>query len=207
MPTETVARGSYAKSAARRQQILDAAFDVFSAQGYGNGSIRDIAELAGVSHGVVLFHFKTKENLLGAVLEMRDERSRKHFSQDNTEPGIAGLRQFLALIQDNVSDPGLVELYTVLSAEATSPTHPVHEYFRTRYQWITQVVRGSLIALATQGLLQPGVDPDHSSRTLVAVVEGLQLQWLYNRDDVDMVADLRRFMQSLLTAPLLSTIE
>jgi AcrR family transcriptional regulator len=202
MPAETAARGSYAKTAARREQILDAAFEVFSLHGYRKGSLRDIAELAGVSHGVVLFHFKTKENLLVAVLEMRDERSRHHFSAD-AEPGIGGLREFLALIRDNVNDAGLVELYSVLAAEATAPTHPVHEYFRARYLWITEVVRGSLVALASKGQLQPGVDPDHSARTLVAVVEGLQLQWLYNRDEVDMVADLHRFMQSLLAVPLL----
>lgn len=201
MPIEPGARGSYAKTAARRQQILDAAFEIFSVNGYGKGSLRDIAERADVSHGVVLFHFKTKENLLAAVLAMRDERSRAYFSPD-VEPGIEQLREFLALVRHNVNEPGLVELYSGLSAEATTPTHPVHEYFRTRYLWITDVVRGSLTALQSAGQLHPGVDPAHSARTLIAVVEGLQLQWLYNRDSVDMVEDLRRYMQSLVTAPV-----
>ncbi len=52
-----------------RQQILDAALDVFSIKGYSRSTFVDIAEAIGLSKGAVYWHFKTKEELLIALLE------------------------------------------------------------------------------------------------------------------------------------------
>jgi hypothetical protein len=37
---------------------------------------------------------------------------------------------------------------------------------------------------------------------VIAVMDGLQIQWLYDREAVDMAAEVRRFVQSLLTVEL-----
>ena len=50
-------RGSYAKTAARRREILEAGIEVFSANGFRSGSIRDIAERVGMSQAGLLHHF------------------------------------------------------------------------------------------------------------------------------------------------------
>src|SRR5436309_15049875 len=51
-----------------RQKILQAAFTVLARQGYENTSIKDIAEEAGVAQGLVHYHFKSKQQLVLAVL-------------------------------------------------------------------------------------------------------------------------------------------
>lgn len=51
-----------------RERILQAAFSVLSRQGYGNTSIKDIAEEAGVAQGLIHYHFKSKEQLVLSVL-------------------------------------------------------------------------------------------------------------------------------------------
>jgi AcrR family transcriptional regulator len=51
------------------EKILQAAFTVLSRQGYENTSIKDIAEEAGVAQGLVHYHFKSKQQLVLAVLE------------------------------------------------------------------------------------------------------------------------------------------
>jgi AcrR family transcriptional regulator len=51
------------------ERILQAAFTVLSRQGYENTSIKDIAEEAGVAQGLVHYHFKSKQQLVLAVLE------------------------------------------------------------------------------------------------------------------------------------------
>jgi len=51
-----------------RSKILHAAFSVLSRQGYENTSIKDIAEEAGVAQGLVHYHFKSKQQLVLAVL-------------------------------------------------------------------------------------------------------------------------------------------
>ena len=51
------------------ERILQAAFTVLSRQGYENTSIKDIAEQAGVAQGLVHYHFKSKQQLVLAVLQ------------------------------------------------------------------------------------------------------------------------------------------
>lgn len=53
---------------AHRAAILEAARDVFGDCGYAKGTIRDIAQRAGVTHGLVVRHFETKEHLFVAAL-------------------------------------------------------------------------------------------------------------------------------------------
>ena len=57
------------RSADTRTRILEAAFHVLGRQGYENTSIKDIAEEAGVAQGLVHYHYKSKQQLVLAVLE------------------------------------------------------------------------------------------------------------------------------------------
>jgi AcrR family transcriptional regulator len=52
-----------------REKILQAAFTVLSREGYENTSIKDIAEEAGVAQGLVHYYYKSKQQLVLAVLE------------------------------------------------------------------------------------------------------------------------------------------
>ncbi|CAM3959338.1 TetR/AcrR family transcriptional regulator [Smaragdicoccus niigatensis] len=54
---------------ARRAQLLSAACDLIAEIGYPNTSIARIAERIGVAKGVVLYHFKTKDALVAAIVE------------------------------------------------------------------------------------------------------------------------------------------
>lgn len=57
------------QSLSTRDRILQAAFSVLSRQGYENTSIKDIATEAGVAQGLVHYHYKSKQQLVLAVLE------------------------------------------------------------------------------------------------------------------------------------------
>ncbi|RWC33517.1 MAG: TetR family transcriptional regulator [Mesorhizobium sp.] len=54
----------------RQQQLLDAALNVVARRGLSGITVNDIADEAGCSYGVIAFHFKTKERLLLAVLDL-----------------------------------------------------------------------------------------------------------------------------------------
>ena len=56
-------RGRAAKSAARREAILAAALDEFSAQGFAAARLDDVARRAGVAKGTIYLHFRDKEAL------------------------------------------------------------------------------------------------------------------------------------------------
>lgn len=52
----------------RRQQLIDATIEALSRKGYAQTTMTDVAAIAGVSHGLVNFHFETKEKLLTETL-------------------------------------------------------------------------------------------------------------------------------------------
>lgn len=53
---------------ARRGQLIDCTIDVLVTQGYGGATLSRVAQRAGVSKGVVLYHFTNKAELLEAVV-------------------------------------------------------------------------------------------------------------------------------------------
>ncbi|HXG43949.1 MAG TPA: TetR family transcriptional regulator [Gemmatimonadales bacterium] len=61
--------GHKAPEAARREQILGSAYRVAAQHGLDGLTIRQVASAAGLSSGLVLFHYKTKQQLLLALLE------------------------------------------------------------------------------------------------------------------------------------------
>jgi AcrR family transcriptional regulator len=199
--TVTKTRGEYAKTAERRQQIVSAAVEVFSAAGYRKGSIRDVAEKVGLSQAGLLHHYPSKEHLLEAVLTWRDEVSRQLIGEPLPE-GLDLLRGLVKATEYNETTPELVELHVIVSAEGTSADHPLRNYFVNRYADLFERVRQAFERAADEGQLRPGVDCASAARTLIALMDGLQLQWLLDRDHVDMAGDLRHYLQPLLTVEL-----
>lgn len=61
--------GQKAAEAQRREEILAAAYRVATRKGLGGLTIRGVAAEAGLSHGLVHFHFRTKDAVLAALLE------------------------------------------------------------------------------------------------------------------------------------------
>jgi AcrR family transcriptional regulator len=56
-----------------RQRILDAAYKLFYRRGYGRVGVDDIAKQAGVTKRTLYYHFESKDQLLGSVLEHQHE--------------------------------------------------------------------------------------------------------------------------------------
>ena len=60
------------------------------------------------------------------------------------------------------------------------------------------MVREAFERAAADGELRPDVDCAAAARTLIALMDGLQVQWLLRPDEVDIAGDLRRCLQPLL---------
>lgn len=205
MTTDTAAqrtsRGPYAKTTRTRGAILDAALSVFAQNGYRSGSLKSVAEEVGMSEAGLLHHFPNKSALLSAVLERRDDRARERFNFSATD-GRLVLRSLVDNAEFNASSPGVVELFCTLSAEATTPDHPAHAYFLDRYATTVGLAREALENIRDADGLVAGVEPLSAARTMIALMDGLQIQWLMDRDSVDMAHELRLYLSSILTEEL-----
>src|SRR5213076_2815432 len=110
----TGTRGPYAKTEARRADTLRKALEAFALGGFQGSSLREIAEAVGLSQAGVLHHFSSKEALLAAVLAEKDAVTVSHFD------GVRGVQILDALrrvVIENLAQPGLIRLFTTLSAE------------------------------------------------------------------------------------------
>lgn len=197
-PLAAPLRGSYAKGLAKRAEIIRAAIALFGESGFHAASLRDIAARAGISHPGLLHHFPTKVNLLEAVLEFRDGEDRAAIADDMAN-GWSWIEAQVRLLAWHQEQRGVVELFAVLSAEATSVEHPAHDYFHSRYDAIVARAEESLRELASDGKLRDGVDPAVTARAFIAIIDGLQVQWLmathaHDEFQVDMAADAAAFL-------------
>lgn len=189
----------YAVGRRRRSRILADASRLFAQAGYGDTSLRDIAEAVGVSKSTLLHHYPSKEELLLAVLAERDSAIRER----NTGPASDRAGDALRSIPDGarvsaLDEPGLIEVYAVLSCEAVPEGHPAHDYFTRRFAQALDYF-AELFRLAQQdGDLPPHRDPVHEAVWLVALWDGLQYQWLYDRDAIDVAAQLRAHLDDVL---------
>jgi AcrR family transcriptional regulator len=194
MVTTGMARGPYAKTERIRRRILDAAMEVFAESGFRGSSLRTIAERVGMTQAGVLHHFESKTKLLVAVLELRDEESIAALGPEEPH-GIAGIRALPRVLERNASLPGLVSLFSVLQVEATNAAHPAHSFFVQRYRSVLSRMEKSFTEAKAQGEVNSDLDPASAARATIAVMDGLQVQWLLDPGAVDMPNELRRFLR------------
>lgn len=198
-PSSRPARGPYRKSSVTREAILDAALQVFSQEGYHKGSLRTIAAVVGMTDAGMLHHFRSKNALLAAVLERNDEFAEDVFDFDKAS-GIAVLEEFVRSSGANTNRPGVVQLYTTLSAEATAESHPARPFFVERYRMMNTRIRNALEDVQRRGGLRSSVSPERGARSFVSQMDGIQLQWLLDPEHVDMGAEINAFYRTYLLA-------
>ena len=195
--------GGYASGRLRREQIITAATELFARVGYRHATVLELAQAAGISRTGLLHHFGSKEALLKAVLERRDAEDAARIADALADPtGLAGLAALVELARHNAERPHLVALFAVLSAEAAASDHPAHDYFVARYRDTVAGIAESLERARTAGLLAPDVEPGEQARAIVAVMDGLQVQWLLSPAEVDMAGVLLAQLRRVLTVPL-----
>ncbi|GAB3598097.1 TetR/AcrR family transcriptional regulator [Microbacterium tumbae] len=171
---------------AKREQILKAAVEIFGNKGSTNGTLADVAEQVGITHAGVLHHFGSKQKLLLEVLAYRDQADVQDLDKKHI-PG--GPELFLHLVRTafaNERRPGIVQAYTVLSSESVTDDHPGREYFEERYTTLRREVSEAFEELCAQeGVTDQGAVAS-ASAAILAVMDGLQLQWLLHPDLVEL---------------------
>ena len=193
------ARGPYRTGVRRRRQLISVAVGVFAEQGYAGGSIRAIAERAGVSHATLIQHFGSKEGLLTAVLEDWDRRTVQGSLAD-----IGGLDYFRRLpqaMQAHQNNRGLLELFTTIAAEASNPTHPAHAFITQRYASNLATLASHLREAVNAGDIAPLNDSqiEVEVRLITATLDGIGLQWLLD-PSTDIASSVSAYIERAITA-------
>ena len=193
----------YAEGARRKALIIQVASQLFAVNGYRDASLASVAEGAGLTLPGLLHHFRSKQELLFAVLNEKERRDKAVVAAAIAAypDDVAHLLE--ALVAHNAAARDDTWLYSVLAAEATSPSHPAHAFFAARYARVRNALRKSIAKQSAAADL-----PEDEVRALAAIViaamDGLQVQWLVDPEEADMVANFKVFsklLQRAITAP------
>jgi AcrR family transcriptional regulator len=175
-------------AAERRRQILEMTTKLIAERGFWGLSMQDVADGCGLTVPGMLHHVGSKDSLLVAVLEYRDEEDAKSLAEKLGMP----VHQFWAeeptritlpkvcsaLVERNAEQPEIVRLFAVLEAESLAPGHPAHTYFKARQRRTLD----QFTALAGD---VPGAR--ELAAQVVAMMDGLQIQWLREPETIDLV--------------------
>lgn len=181
--------GRKASEATRRNQILHAAVDIAERRGLGALTVRDVAERAGLSVGLVLFHFKTKDAVIIAVLDhVLATTTVLHMTDDIA--AIASPRErLLALLRREMrrlsSEPRRIRLFFDFWALGFK-----HRRIRARMQAELDRYREAFRPIAEEVLLVErgrfaGVTADGLAAVSVSFIKGCAVQSMIDPDNVD----------------------
>jgi acetyl esterase/lipase len=166
------ARNRQARGDRRRQQILDAAVELFALRGYQNTGILTLADRVGLSDTGLLYYFGSKERLLHEVVA---ERPQVRFPVPAEQ---LTLRQLRDLGRRYADERMLTRLYIVLAAESLSEEDPLHEFFVHRYGRGVEFIRAVLEHDREGGAIRSDVDTNQIAAEILATELGLELMWL-----------------------------
>ncbi|WP_199044516.1 TetR/AcrR family transcriptional regulator [Glycomyces salinus] len=180
-----------ARGRARREEILRGAMEVIAERGFRGSSLAAVAEKAGLTQQGLLHYFPTKDELLVAVLRQRDEwdtGGRPEAVEDEWT-----MLNLEAVVEANAARPELIRTFSALLGESVTEDHPAREYFHDRYRRTRRGME-SVLRREWGERLPSGLTPAQAAPLLVAIMDGLQLQWLHEPEAVDLVDAYRNFV-------------
>jgi AcrR family transcriptional regulator len=181
--------GQKASEEARRMQILRAAYEVASRKGLDALTVRLVAHRAKLSTGLVLFHFKTKNQLIIALLDhVLETTTVLRVTEDITSIPVP-LDRLLALLRREMnrlaSEPRLIRLFFDFWAKGFT-----HALIRTKMQAELDRYREAFRPIAHEVLRADperfsGVTPEGFSALAVSFIKGCAVQSMIDPENFD----------------------
>lgn len=143
----------------RKQEILQAAVHVYVAKGYAAANLSDVAEQAGLAHGLVYYYFKNKKQLFRELYEYMMDRSLQ-YTMAYFEQNAPVLEQFknyaLLNCERVVKDPQTQRFYMRISLDL----HHLYEPGEiSPFDWMKSFIKPMVQAIERgiqQGVIRQG---------------------------------------------------
>lgn len=162
---------------ARRAQLIEATIATIAQRGFARTTLTDVAKQAGLSHGLVNFHFETKEKLLGETLRHLYEEYSQNWHQALADAAPDAASQLDALLRadfnDTIGSPQRLAAWCAFWGETQS--RPLYQQLcapgDVRYNDTVRRLCTNLIARGRYDL-----DPVRVARVLRVTSDGLWLE-------------------------------
>ena len=172
---------------ARKRQILEAAMTVFARKGFDGASMGEIVRESGISKGGLYWHFKSKDEIIAAILrqffdqEMADTEA--IVSRDG--PAVERLLRLTDHLANEMEKafgllPISLEFYAVAARQES-----VRAFLQDYYDSYQATLQGLVAEGIETGAFRP-VDVGDATTTIIATFEGLILLWAIHPEGIDL---------------------
>lgn len=166
MPTkkdDVTDKRRYLSSAARKEEILDAALIEFADRTYNAVSMERLAECAGLSKAGIYAHFKSKEEIFHALLE-RTTKQLCDFQgwlpdDDLTLPELVDV--YLNRLYATFESPTMMPIYRLLLAESARMPELVQRWHDEVVHELQERAKTIIQRNIRRGIIRPGVLTEH----------------------------------------------
>lgn len=171
----------------RRLQLIEATITTIARHGYARTTMSEVARVADLSHGLVNFHFSTKENLLIETLLYMAEEYRQNWTAALANAGASAAEKILAMLladfDPRIFTPDRLLAWCAFWGEAQS--RPIYQ---ENCGSNDEIYNDQLEALCVQMNADHGYagDPARISRVLRVTIEGVWLDMMTLREPYDL---------------------
>lgn len=189
-----------------REKLLQAAIRCIQEKGYARTTARDIATAADANLASIGYHFGSKEGLLNEALYRSFEAWADQIVQRTLEAGDASPLDRMAtswtVMLASFPECHPLLLAFVESMAQSQRSEALRTQLAARYQKIRETVAETVTASLGDGAAARGVDPEAIASFLIAICDGLTLQWLLDPDATPSGEELAASLGGALTAAL-----
>lgn len=187
----------------RKNQIVKATVDCISRYGYNNFSMQDVARSAGVSKGIIHYYFLNKDDLMMSVLEHVASDIGSLLSMNENADPEKKLDLFLGTCLNIVRKTK--EYYQVNMDFWTqiNQKEEVRQTVAKHYRTFREACSKVIVEGIEKGVFRD-VNPVEYSSLIIALVDGISLQWLFDETAFDYDKVLKQ-VKTLIHGNLLKT--
>jgi TetR/AcrR family transcriptional regulator, fatty acid metabolism regulator protein len=163
----------------KRRQLLDAAVRVFARKGFHSSRVGDIAEEAGVAHGLLYHYFKSKDQVLEAVFQENWNLlvARVESVEETDEPAADQLRHIAAIVLRTwLHLPDVVRVVIQEFGRSPELAERVSELTRPIDVLQRVIARG-----IERGEFRKDVDPVFAATVVYGSIDELLTAWVLGR--------------------------
>jgi len=183
----------------RKAQILNAAEGVFTKRGFNEARMDDIAEKTGLSKGTLYLYFKSKDDLIIAILErifQREFRQLEDLQQDDSSASDAMLKLTDLITKEIVSMLRLIPIiynFLALAFRNKYVQRALKDYINRYLNILIPIIQRGIDAGEFRS-----VDAREVAIAAGAIIEGTMLLWVYDKSIIDPERHIRSGMKLLL---------
>jgi len=183
----------------RKEQILDAATEVFAQKGFDHARMDDIVEETGLSKGALYWYFKSKDDIIFGIMDRMFQL------------------EFRELEELQQTDTSASEALMAFTEVAIKDINRMLRFMPVTYEFLALAFRNKLVQKAIKqymnsyvSLLDPmiqaginsgefkQVNPRDVSAAVGAIIEGTVLLWVYDHNLIDPGENIRTSINLLL---------